>query len=55
MALLDHVERRPDMQWKASALWTFRNDYKTYGSPMMDSVFMPSGMFTPFAHEPTAA
>lgn len=37
-AMLDHIEKRPDSNWKGS-MWSFRNDAKLYGSPMFDAVW----------------
>ena len=37
--LIDHLTRRPDAMWKAGTLWSFKNEAKIYGSPMLDSAW----------------
>lgn len=37
--LLDQLEKRPDAMWRTGTLWSFRNEAKTYGSPMLDTVW----------------
>jgi hypothetical protein len=37
--LLEHIAKRPEAQWKACALFSFRNEAKVYGSPMFDAVY----------------
>ena len=37
--LIEHLSRRPDAMWKAGTLWSFKNESKVYGSPMLDSAW----------------
>uniref|UniRef100_A0A061R538 Putative histone-lysine n-methyltransferase atxr3-like isoform x1 n=1 Tax=Tetraselmis sp. GSL018 TaxID=582737 RepID=A0A061R538_9CHLO len=37
VALLEHLRTTPETAWR-SGLWSFRNDAKLYGSPMLDDV-----------------
>ncbi|KAL4859889.1 Histone-lysine N-methyltransferase [Chlorella vulgaris] len=37
--LIDQLENRPDAMWRTGTLWSFRNDAKVYGSPMLDAVW----------------
>lgn len=36
---MDHLERRPEAMWRTGTQWSFRNDAKVYGSPMLDSAW----------------
>lgn len=38
--LLEHLERRPDSSWKAGSIWSFRNESRVYGSPMLDTAWL---------------
>ncbi|GAB4817034.1 hypothetical protein N2152v2_004080 [Parachlorella kessleri] len=37
--MLEHVERRPDSMWRIGTQWSFKNEAKVYGSPMLDAVW----------------
>lgn len=37
--LIDHLDKRPDAMWRTGTLWSFRNEAKVYGSPMLDAVW----------------
>lgn len=37
--MLEHVEKRPDGMWKTGTQWSFRNEVKIYGSPMLDAAW----------------
>lgn len=37
--LLEHIERRPDAMWKTGTQWSFKNEAKVYGSPMLDAAW----------------
>ena len=37
--LLDNLEKRPDSMWKVGTQWSFKNDNKVYGGPMLDSAW----------------
>ena len=37
--LVDQVDKRPDAMWRTGTLWSFRNEAKVYGSPMLDAVW----------------
>ena len=47
--MLQHIEKRPDAMWKTNTQWSFRNETKTYGSPMFDAVWAE---MNPDAHNP---
>jgi hypothetical protein len=34
------MERRPDAMWRTGTQWSFRNEAKVYGSPMLDSAWL---------------
>jgi hypothetical protein len=36
--MIAHISKQPDRQWTNSA-WSFKNDAKVYGSPMMDALW----------------
>ena len=36
--LLEQLKSRPEAMWKVHTIFSFRNETKTYGSPMFDSV-----------------
>lgn len=36
--LLDQLDQRPDAMWRVGTIFTFRNESKIYGSPMLDAV-----------------
>ena len=36
-AMIDHIQKRPDAMWKVGTLWSFKNEAKIYGSPVLDS------------------
>lgn len=36
--LLEQLQNRPDAMWKVGTIFCFRNETKTYGSPMLDSI-----------------
>jgi len=36
--LLEQLEHRPDSMWKVGTIFTFKNESKIYGSPMLDTV-----------------
>jgi hypothetical protein len=38
--LLEHIERRPEAMWRTGTQWSFRNEAKVYGSPMLDSAWV---------------
>lgn len=37
--LIDQLDKRPDAMWRTGTLWSFRNEAKVYGSPMLDAVW----------------
>jgi hypothetical protein len=37
--MLEHIEKRPDGMWKVGTQWSFRNELKIYGSPMLDAAW----------------
>jgi hypothetical protein len=37
--LIEHLDKRPDAMWRTGTLWSFRNEAKVYGSPMLDAVW----------------
>lgn len=37
--MLQHIEKRPDAMWRTGTIWSFRNEAKVYGSPMLDTVY----------------
>jgi [histone H3]-lysine4 N-trimethyltransferase ATXR3 len=37
--MLEHIEKRPDGMWKTGTQWSFRNENKIYGSPMLDAAW----------------
>ncbi len=37
--MLEHIEKRPDGMWKTGTQWSFRNEMKIYGSPMLDAAW----------------
>jgi Protein SET DOMAIN GROUP 2 C-terminal len=37
--MINSIEKRPDAMWKTGTIWSFRNEAKIYGSPMMDAVW----------------
>lgn len=38
-SMIEHIENRPDAMWKTSFNWSFKNESKTYGSPMCDATW----------------
>ena len=38
-ALFEMVEKRPDTMWRTSTMYSFRNEAKVYGSPMLDAAW----------------
>lgn len=49
-ALFEMVEKRPDAMWRTSTMYSFRNEAKVYGSPMLDAAWaraMPSALPDP--------
>lgn len=54
-ALLEHLEKRPDMPWKGGGFFSFRNDSRVYGSPMFDAVYAEEvrGSFWALTFSPT--
>ncbi|KAG7667610.1 hypothetical protein Ndes2437B_g07622 [Nannochloris sp. 'desiccata'] len=37
--MIEHTEKRPDGMWKTGTQWSFRNEGKIYGSPMLDAAW----------------
>lgn len=37
--LADQLEKRPDTMWRTGTIWSFRNDAKVYGSPVLDAAW----------------
>lgn len=37
--MLDQISSRPDSMWKTGTMWSFRNDAKIYGTPMLDQAW----------------
>ena len=37
-SVLKHIETTPDAMWKTKLPFNFKNQSKTYGSPMFDAV-----------------
>ena len=49
-ALFEMVEKRPDAMWRTSTMYSFRNEAKVYGSPMLDAAWaraVPSALPDP--------
>jgi len=39
MEMLDQISNRPDSMWKTGTIWSFKNDAKVYGTPMLDQAW----------------
>ena len=37
--LLEHLDRRPDSMWRTGTQWSFKNEARVYGSPMLDAAW----------------
>lgn len=37
--MLEQVTTRPDTMWKSGTLWSFKNENKIYGTPMLDTAW----------------
>ena len=37
--VIQHIEKRPEAMWKINTMWSFKNEFKMYGSPMFDAVW----------------
>ena len=37
--MLDQISNRPDSMWKTGTIWSFKNDAKVYGTPMLDQAW----------------